>query len=58
MIHLTLFTGPNFHVHMQAPLLKNIYWKELSLLVYVWVAFFIVQIVKVIKLFITHGLIF
>ena len=50
MIYLTFTAVQNFHVHMQAPLLKNIHWKELALLVYVWVAFFIVQIVKVIKL--------
>ncbi|XP_062102382.1 sulfite exporter TauE/SafE family protein 3-like isoform X2 [Humulus lupulus] len=30
----------------EVPMLQNIYWKELSLLVYVWVAFLIVQIVK------------
>lgn len=34
---------------MQVPLLKNIYWKELSLLVYIWVGFLLVQIAKVIK---------
>ncbi|MCI00617.1 membrane protein, partial [Trifolium medium] len=28
------------------PLLDNIYWKELSVLLYVWVAFLIVQIIK------------
>ncbi|WVZ22258.1 hypothetical protein V8G54_000802 [Vigna mungo] len=31
----------------KVPLLKNIYWKELLVLVYVWVAFLIVQIIKV-----------
>ncbi|XP_058766425.1 sulfite exporter TauE/SafE family protein 3-like [Vicia villosa] len=30
----------------EVPLLDNIYWKELSVLVYVWVAFLIVQIFK------------
>ncbi|RDX67126.1 Sulfite exporter TauE/SafE family protein 3 [Mucuna pruriens] len=30
----------------KVPLLKNIYWKELSVLVYVWVAFLVVQIIK------------
>ncbi|CAL5197608.1 unnamed protein product [Lathyrus oleraceus] len=30
----------------EVPLLDNIYWKELSVLVYVWVAFLIVQIIK------------
>ncbi|XP_061352168.1 sulfite exporter TauE/SafE family protein 3-like [Gastrolobium bilobum] len=30
----------------EVPLLKNIYWKELLLLVYVWVAFLVVQIIK------------
>lgn len=37
----------NYHHLIQVPLLRNIYWKELSLLVYVWVAFLIVQIIKV-----------
>jgi len=35
---------------VQVPLLKNIYWKELLVLAYVWVAFLIVQIIKVVKL--------
>ncbi|KOM45137.1 hypothetical protein LR48_Vigan06g044300 [Vigna angularis] len=39
-------SGPTDSLFEEAPLLKNIYWKELALLVYVWVAFFIVQIVK------------
>ncbi|KAH7566425.1 hypothetical protein ACOSP7_022898 [Xanthoceras sorbifolium] len=30
----------------EVPLIKNIYWKELSLLVYVWIGFLIVQIAK------------
>ncbi|EOX91125.1 DNA-directed RNA polymerase isoform 2 [Theobroma cacao] len=30
----------------KVPLLRNIYWKELSLLMYVWIGFLIVQIVK------------
>ncbi|XP_027345112.1 sulfite exporter TauE/SafE family protein 3-like isoform X1 [Abrus precatorius] len=30
----------------EVPLLKNIYWKELLVLVYVWVAFLVVQIIK------------
>ncbi|KAL3022923.1 hypothetical protein AAZX31_04G040000 [Glycine max] len=30
----------------EVPLLKNIYWKELLVLAYVWVAFLIVQIIK------------
>ncbi|WJX89840.1 hypothetical protein P8452_71805 [Trifolium repens] len=30
----------------EVPLLDNIYWKELSVLLYVWVAFLIVQIIK------------
>ncbi|KAE8655093.1 DECREASED DNA METHYLATION 1 family protein [Hibiscus syriacus] len=30
----------------KVPLLQNIYWKELSLLVYVWIGFLIVQIIK------------
>ncbi|KAK8587565.1 hypothetical protein V6N13_086545 [Hibiscus sabdariffa] len=28
------------------PLVQNIYWKELSLLVYVWIGFLVVQIIK------------
>ncbi|KAA3474368.1 DNA-directed RNA polymerase isoform 2 [Gossypium australe] len=31
---------------IQVPLLQNIYWKELSSLVYVWIGFLIVQIIK------------
>ncbi|KAF5736043.1 hypothetical protein HS088_TW14G00176 [Tripterygium wilfordii] len=31
---------------LQVPLLRNIYWKELALLLYVWVGFLIVQLVK------------
>ncbi|KAG5061070.1 hypothetical protein AAZX31_01G162300 [Glycine max] len=42
----SLPSGPTESLFEEAPLLKNIYWKELSLLAYVWVAFFIVQIVK------------
>nr|DAD44657.1 TPA_asm: hypothetical protein HUJ06_002887 [Nelumbo nucifera] len=30
----------------EVPILKNVYWKELGLLVFVWVAFLILQIVK------------
>lgn len=30
----------------QAPVLENVYWKELGLLVCVWVAFLVLQIVK------------
>ncbi|XP_010254104.1 PREDICTED: uncharacterized protein LOC104595187 [Nelumbo nucifera] len=30
----------------EAPILKNVYWKELGLLVFVWVAFLVLQIVK------------
>ncbi|XP_027361057.1 sulfite exporter TauE/SafE family protein 3-like isoform X2 [Abrus precatorius] len=39
-------SGPANPLFEEAPILKNIYWKDLSLLAYVWVAFFIVQIVK------------
>ncbi|RDY07316.1 Sulfite exporter TauE/SafE family protein 3, partial [Mucuna pruriens] len=42
----SLPSGPTESLYGEAPLLKNIHWKELALLVYVWVAFFIVQIVK------------
>ncbi|XP_057449397.1 sulfite exporter TauE/SafE family protein 3-like [Lotus japonicus] len=39
-------SGPaDSHVE-KVPLLKNIYWKELSLLVYIWVGFLLVQIAK------------
>lgn len=36
----SLPSGPTESLFEEAPLLKNIYWKELSLLAYVWVAFF------------------
>ncbi|KAJ1415307.1 Transmembrane protein [Sesbania bispinosa] len=39
-------SGPADPHDETAPLLKNIYWKELSLLMYVWVGFLIVQIIK------------
>ncbi|XP_004512029.1 sulfite exporter TauE/SafE family protein 3-like isoform X3 [Cicer arietinum] len=39
-------SGPTNIQDEEVPLLKNIYWKELSLLVYVWVAFLLVQIAK------------
>ncbi|XP_020217725.1 sulfite exporter TauE/SafE family protein 3 [Cajanus cajan] len=42
----SLPSGPTDSLFEETPLLKNVYWKELSLLAYVWVAFFIVQIVK------------
>ncbi|KAK7406685.1 hypothetical protein VNO78_08315 [Psophocarpus tetragonolobus] len=42
----SLPSGPTDSLFQETSLLKNIYWKELSLLAYVWVAFFIVQIVK------------
>jgi hypothetical protein len=45
MLYLLLFH--NHHHLIQVPLIHNICWKELSLLVYVWVAFLIVQIIKV-----------
>lgn len=37
---------PAYQQDEEVPLLNNIYWKELSILVYVWVAFLIVQIFK------------
>ncbi|XP_021804235.1 sulfite exporter TauE/SafE family protein 3-like, partial [Prunus avium] len=38
--------GPASLQDEQVPISHNVYWKELSMLVYVWVAFLIVQIVK------------
>ncbi|XP_061342363.1 sulfite exporter TauE/SafE family protein 3-like [Gastrolobium bilobum] len=42
----SLPSGPADPPDEKATLLKNIYWKELSLLVYVWVGFLIIQIAK------------
>ncbi|OMO84373.1 Transmembrane protein TauE like protein [Corchorus olitorius] len=39
-------SGPSNQPEDEVPLLQNIYWKELSLLVYVWIGFLIVQIAK------------
>nr|DAD21690.1 TPA_asm: hypothetical protein HUJ06_023153 [Nelumbo nucifera] len=39
-------SGPNPLLDDEVPLIDNIYWKELTLLVLVWVAFLAVQIVK------------
>ncbi|XP_041001485.1 sulfite exporter TauE/SafE family protein 3-like [Juglans microcarpa x Juglans regia] len=39
-------SGPADHQDEEVSLARNIRWKEVSLLVYVWVAFLIVQIVK------------
>ncbi|XVF59608.1 hypothetical protein PTKIN_Ptkin07bG0289500 [Pterospermum kingtungense] len=39
-------SGPRNQLEEEVPLLQNIYWKELSLLVYVWIGFLIVQIIK------------
>ncbi|XP_068344924.1 sulfite exporter TauE/SafE family protein 3-like isoform X1 [Pyrus communis] len=39
-------SGPASSQDEEVPITRNIYWKELSLLMYVWVAFLIVQIVK------------
>ncbi|GLT39126.1 hypothetical protein SLA2020_133330 [Shorea laevis] len=39
-------SGPASVPDDEVPLLQNIYWKELTLLVYVWVGFLIVQLVK------------
>jgi hypothetical protein len=47
LFFLLLLLSYNYHHLIQVPLIRNIYWKELSLLVYVWVAFLIVQIIKV-----------
>ncbi|KAJ7952987.1 Sulfite exporter TauE/SafE family protein [Quillaja saponaria] len=42
----SLPSGPAASNDGEVPLFQNIYWKELLLLVYVWVAFLAVQIVK------------
>ncbi|XP_038722658.1 sulfite exporter TauE/SafE family protein 3-like [Tripterygium wilfordii] len=39
-------SGPGSLQDDEVPLLRNIYWKELALLLYVWVGFLIVQLVK------------
>ncbi|KAE8699973.1 ATP-dependent DNA helicase DDM1-like [Hibiscus syriacus] len=39
-------SGPNTMRYDDVPLVQNIYWKELSLLVYVWIGFLVVQIIK------------
>ncbi|XVE82639.1 hypothetical protein DITRI_Ditri16bG0022300 [Diplodiscus trichospermus] len=39
-------SGPGTLPEDEVPLLQNIYWKELSLLMYVWIGFLIVQIIK------------
>ncbi|XP_022752128.1 sulfite exporter TauE/SafE family protein 3-like [Durio zibethinus] len=39
-------SGPGTLPEDDVPLLQNIYWKELSLLLYVWIGFLIVQIIK------------
>ncbi|XVF17880.1 hypothetical protein REPUB_Repub10bG0162800 [Reevesia pubescens] len=39
-------SGPGTLSDDEVPLLQNIHWKELSLLVYVWIGFLIVQIIK------------
>ncbi|GMN29465.1 hypothetical protein TIFTF001_002431 [Ficus carica] len=40
-------SGPAASHDEKVPILQNIHWKELSMLMYVWVAFLVVQIVKV-----------
>ncbi|XWS29307.1 hypothetical protein CRYUN_Cryun24cG0017700 [Craigia yunnanensis] len=40
-------SGPGNLPQDEVPLLQNICWKELSLLVYVWISFLIVQIIKI-----------
>ncbi|KAJ7944299.1 Sulfite exporter TauE/SafE family protein [Quillaja saponaria] len=42
----SLPSGPAASHDEEVPILQNIYWKELLLLMYVWVAFLAVQIVK------------
>ncbi|XP_044487873.1 sulfite exporter TauE/SafE family protein 3-like isoform X2 [Mangifera indica] len=39
-------SGPAASQNDEVPILQNIYWKELSLLVYVWIGFLAVQIAK------------
>ncbi|KAK8717554.1 hypothetical protein V6N13_044816 [Hibiscus sabdariffa] len=39
-------SGPGNQPDDEVPLLQNIYWKEVLLLVYVWIGFLIVQIIK------------
>ncbi|OIT06377.1 PREDICTED: uncharacterized protein LOC109210703 [Nicotiana attenuata] len=39
-------TGPLANVDDTVPMLRNVYWKELGLLMFVWVAFLAIQIVK------------
>ncbi|KAH0700269.1 hypothetical protein KY285_014519 [Solanum tuberosum] len=39
-------TGPLTSVDDTVPMLRNVYWKELGLLMFVWVAFLAIQIVK------------
>ncbi|KAL3346087.1 hypothetical protein AABB24_024837 [Solanum stoloniferum] len=39
-------TGPLAGVDDTVPMLRNVYWKELGLLMFVWVAFLAIQIVK------------
>ncbi|GMJ07924.1 hypothetical protein like AT2G25737 [Hibiscus trionum] len=39
-------SGPGNQPDEEVPLLQNIYWKEVCLLVYVWIGFLIVQIIK------------
>ncbi|KAF9620342.1 hypothetical protein IFM89_011077, partial [Coptis chinensis] len=40
-------SGPAPLLDEEVPIIKNIYWKELAMLVFVWVAFLVVQEVKV-----------
>ncbi|CAN4080049.1 unnamed protein product [Withania somnifera] len=39
-------TGPLTSIDDTVPMLRNVYWKELGLLMFVWVAFLAIQIVK------------
>ncbi|GMI78441.1 hypothetical protein like AT2G25737 [Hibiscus trionum] len=39
-------SDPGNQPYEEVPLLQNIYWKEVCLLVYVWIGFLIVQIIK------------
>ncbi|XP_015890188.2 sulfite exporter TauE/SafE family protein 3 isoform X1 [Ziziphus jujuba] len=39
-------SGPSASNDEVAPMVRNIYWKEMAMLMYVWMAFLVVQIVK------------
>ncbi|KAB2002195.1 hypothetical protein ES319_D11G049300v1 [Gossypium barbadense] len=49
-------SGPSTMPDDDISLIHNIYWKELSLLVYVWIGFLIVQIIKMTHMFVQEYL--